>query len=63
MRTKRTLFEEQTPFQLLSVIETDFFGRVMLLDNKIMLTEKDEHIYHEMISPCRWLFVPILPMC
>jgi spermidine synthase len=50
MRTKRTLFEEQTPFQLLSVIETDFFGRVMLLDNKIMLTEKDEHIYHEMIS-------------
>jgi len=45
-----TLRVEQTPFQHLSVINTEQFGKMLLLDGMVMTTEKDEFIYHEMIS-------------
>lgn len=49
-RTKKTLYHEESKYQKLDIIETDFFGRVMLLDGLVMLTEKDEFIYHDMIT-------------
>ena len=49
-KTKETLYHEESPYQVLDIIDTDFFGRVMLLDGLVMLTERDEFIYHEMIS-------------
>ncbi|OPX85324.1 MAG: Spermidine synthase [Pelotomaculum sp. PtaB.Bin104] len=49
-RVKRTLHEEKTPFQELAVVDTDQFGRMLLLDNVIQTTIKDEFVYHEMIS-------------
>lgn len=36
-------------YQLLEILETPEFGRLMLLDGKVMVTERDEHIYHEML--------------
>ena len=44
------LHAEETEFQKLMVVETDTFGRLMLLDGLVMLTERDEFVYHEMIS-------------
>lgn len=49
------LFEEKTEHQDLIIFENEFFGRVMALDGVIQTTDRDEFIYHEMIS-----HVPIL---
>lgn len=45
-----TLRVEQTPFQHLCVVETEQFGRMLLLDNMVMTTDEDEFVYHEMIT-------------
>ncbi|MEO1172857.1 MAG: polyamine aminopropyltransferase, partial [Myxococcota bacterium] len=44
-----TLHEEQTDYQKLTVYDTEFFGKMMTLDDIVMLTERDEFIYHEML--------------
>lgn len=49
-RVRKTLHEEQTPFQHLAVIDTLQFGRMLVLDNVIQTTVKDEFVYHEMIT-------------
>ncbi len=49
-KTSRVLFREQSPFQLVEVIETDAFGKMMLIDGLVMITDVDEFVYHEMIS-------------
>ncbi len=41
------LVHRETEFQTVDVLDTDAFGRVLLLDNHIQLTELDEHAYHE----------------
>lgn len=49
-KTKRTLHSEKTEFQELAVIETEQFGRMLLLDGIIQTTVEDEFVYHEMIT-------------
>lgn len=44
------LFSKQTPYQKVEILDTYAYGRVLTLDGMIMTTEKDEYIYHEMIS-------------
>lgn len=44
------LHSEKTPYQELVVVDTLEWGKAMLLDGAIQITEKDEFIYHEMIS-------------
>jgi spermidine synthase len=44
------LYEGHTGFQDLIIFENATFGRVMVLDGVIQLTEKDEFIYHEMMA-------------
>ena len=44
------LFDSQTEHQRLVIFDTPTFGRVMALDGIIQTTEKDEFIYHEMLS-------------
>jgi spermidine synthase len=50
MKVKGTLYHAETPYQVVDVVDTDDYGRVMLLDGLIMLTDRDEFIYHEMIA-------------
>lgn len=38
---------QQTPYQLLEVLETPSFGRVLRLDGRFMTSEKEEFFYHE----------------
>ena len=45
----KQLHSEQTEFQRIDILESKEFGRMMVLDGYVMLTEKDEFIYHEMI--------------
>jgi len=47
------LHTEQTKYQELAVVETEQWGRALILDGLLQITEKDEFIYHEMIvHPC-----------
>ena len=49
-RILETIHSEVTPFQKLAVINTGQFGRMLVLDNVIQTTVKDEFVYHEMIA-------------
>ena len=49
VRVKRILADEQTQYQHLQFVETEFFGNAMILDGIIQLTERDNMGYHEMI--------------
>lgn len=49
IRIKRVLADEQTKYQHLQFVETEFFGNAMILDGIIQMTERDNMGYHEMI--------------
>ena len=49
-RLKQRLFSGQSDFQKVEVVETREMGRLLANDGMIMVTEKDEFIYHDMIS-------------
>ncbi|MGC9325415.1 MAG: polyamine aminopropyltransferase [Desulfomonilia bacterium] len=48
-RINKVLFEADSPYQNIKVVRNSFFGNVMLLDDLVMLTEKDEFFYHDML--------------
>lgn len=49
VEARRHLLSRQTDYQKLDVYETKEFGKLMALDDKVMLTERDEAFYHEML--------------
>ncbi len=49
VKIKEHLHSEQTPFQRLDVYESWDYGRFFSLDGYIMITDKDEFVYHDMI--------------
>lgn len=50
MKVKNHLYSAKSDFQKIDIIDTYEFGRVLVIDNWTMVTEKDEFIYHEMIT-------------
>lgn len=50
IRVDRQLYSGRSEFQRIDVFECPEFGRFLTLDGYMMLTEKDEFIYHEMIT-------------
>ncbi len=50
IRVDKQLYSGQSDFQRIDVFESPEFGRFLTLDGFMMLTEKDEFIYHEMIT-------------
>ncbi len=49
VRIDKPLYSEQSPYQRIDVFETPEFGRMLTLDGYVMITQKDEFIYHDMI--------------
>ena len=49
IKVNKQLFSAQSEFQRIGIFESEEFGRFLTLDGLMMLTEKDEFIYHEMI--------------
>ncbi len=49
-RKKAKLHEEQTSYQKIEIYETTHFGRLMVIDGFIMLSARDNFIYHEMLA-------------
>ena len=50
IRVQRHLHSQKTAYQQIDIYDTPEFGRVLTLDGNVMLTERDEFIYHEMIT-------------
>jgi len=49
-KISRTVHTEKSDFQQIDIIETNQFGRMLVLDGMVMTTNKDEFVYHEMIT-------------
>jgi spermidine synthase len=49
-KVRETLVRKQTEYQDLAIVESDRFGRMLLLDGIVQTTIADEYVYHEMIS-------------
>lgn len=56
-RVTAHLHGERSAFQKIDVYDTAFFGRVLVLDDLMMFTERDEFVYHEML-----IHVPLCSM-
>ena len=54
-RVEALLHDSRSAFQHIQVIENKDFGRMLILDDAVQTTERDEFIYHELLS-----HVPIL---
>ena len=50
LKVKETLFVGRSNYQTIEVLDTYEYGRVLLLDGLVMTSDRDEHIYHEMIT-------------
>lgn len=50
IRVNRHLYSHKSPYQQIDIYETPEFGKVLSLDGNVMLTERDEFIYDEMIT-------------
>jgi spermidine synthase len=49
IKVEKQIYSEQTEFQRIDVLEAKEFGKFFTLDGLMMITEKDEFIYHDMI--------------
>lgn len=49
IKIKKQLFGGKSKFQDIAIFDSEEFGRILTLDGYLMLTQKDEFIYHEMI--------------
>lgn len=50
LRTLEKLHEETSDYQHIEIYQTETFGRLMVIDGCIMLTGRDNFIYHEMMT-------------
>ena len=50
MRVDRHLYSHRSEYQQIDIYDTPEFGKVLALDGNVMLTERDEFIYDEMIT-------------
>ena len=49
-KVRQTLHREMTPYQEIVVLDTEQFGRMLVLDGAIQATIADEFVYHEMLA-------------
>lgn len=50
LKIREKIHQEQTPYQLLEIYDTEVFGNLMTLDGLVMLCGLDNFIYHEMMT-------------
>ncbi|WP_226036262.1 polyamine aminopropyltransferase [Aquibacillus saliphilus] len=49
-KINKSLHSEKTDFQQLDMLETEEWGNMLVLDDMVMTTTKDEFVYHEMVA-------------
>ena len=50
LKIKRKLHEEQSEYQRIEIFATEKFGNLMVIDGFVMLSSRDNFLYHEMMS-------------
>ena len=50
VKIKKKIFSGKSPYQRIEVIDTSPFGRILVLDGVIQLSQEDEFIFHEMFT-------------
>ena len=50
LKIREKVHDEQSPYQRIEIYETETFGTLMTLDGLVMVTDRDNFIYHEMMS-------------
>ena len=55
------LFSAQSEFQKIDVAQSKFFGKILFIDQMVMLTERDEFVYHENELPTCRCFLTRIP--
>ena len=50
LKIKERLFKKKSAFQEIEIMESYDYGKVFVLDNMFMVTERDEFYYHEILS-------------
>ena len=50
IRIREKLHEEMTPFQTIEVFATEGFGNLMTIDGIVMLSSRENFLYHEMMA-------------
>lgn len=50
LRISKKLYSERSRYQTIEVYETSHFGNLLVLDGFVMLSARDNFIYHEMMS-------------
>ncbi len=50
MKVEKQIAACQSEYQRIDILKTSEFGKVLVLDGELMITQKDEFIYHEMIT-------------
>ena len=50
MKVVEQIASKKSAVQQIDILDTTAYGRVLVLDGGLMITEKDEFIYHEMIA-------------
>ncbi len=50
LKITERLHHEKTPYQTIDIYATERFGRLMVIDGFIMLSDRDNFLYHEMMS-------------
>ncbi|MBN1899242.1 MAG: polyamine aminopropyltransferase [Spirochaetes bacterium] len=49
-KINKVLYDKKSKFQRVRIAQTESHGRIMILDDIVMLTERFEFIYHEMMA-------------
>lgn len=49
-KLKTKLHEEKSPYQKIAIYDTEKFGHLMVIDGCVMLTQRDNFFYHEMLT-------------
>ena len=47
LKVRQVFYSGKTAYQMVEVLDSELFGRSLVLDGKTQSTERDEHIYHE----------------
>lgn len=47
--TGEVLYRKNSPYQKVEVLDSFAYGKLLAIDNMVMVTEKDEYAYHELI--------------
>ena len=49
-KIKKSLFKKKSPYQTIEIVDTYDFGRMLVLDGIVNVADKDEFVYHEMMT-------------